>query len=123
MLLTVMLTEPVLPPPSWYLILRPERSNLEAGLTWWRTTTCHFEILLIFDHKKPTKYRKEQKPKAHSSLSKRKFKSEPVTGSKQKHMAVSSIAGSAHSLKYPLKQGLLSKEQLNCTMFKPYFRL
>ena len=73
MLLMVMLTEPVLPPPSWYLILRPERSNLEARSTWWRNTTCHFGILLIFDHKKPTKYRKEQKPKAHSSLQQKKI--------------------------------------------------
>ena len=37
----------------------------------------------------------------------------PVTGSKQKHMAVSSIVGSAQSLEYPLYQGLLVKEQLN----------
>ena len=38
-------------------------------------------------------------------------------------MAISSIAGSALSLQYPLFQGLLLKEQLNCTMFKPYFHL
>ena len=118
-----MLTQPVLPPPTWYLILRPERSNLEAGSTWGRNTTCHFGKQLILDHKKSTKYRKEQKSKEYSSLNKRKFKSEPVTGSKQKHMDGSSIAGSTHSLKYPLKQGLLSKEQLNCTMFKLYFCL
>ena len=49
---------------------------------------------------------------SQSSLSKTKFKFEPVTGSKQKHMAVPSIAGSALSLKYPLFQGLLLKVQL-----------
>ena len=49
---------------------------------------------------------------SQSSLSKTKFKFEPVTGSKQKHMAVPSIAGSALSLKYPLFQGLLMKVQL-----------
>ena len=47
-----------------------------------------------------------------TSLGKTKFKSEPVTGSKQKHMAVPSIAGSALSLKYPLFQGSLMKVQL-----------
>ena len=45
-----------------------------------------------------------------SYLGKRKFKFKPVTGSKQKHMAISSIVGSAYSLQYPLWQGLLSKE-------------
>ena len=50
---------------------------------------------------------------SQSSLSKTKFKFEPVTGSKQKHMAVPSIAGPALSLKYPLFQGPLMKVQLN----------
>ena len=54
-----------------------------------------------------------QNSQVQSSLSKNKFKFEPVTGSKQKHMAISSIAGSTLSLQYPLFQGLLSKEQLN----------
>ena len=47
-----------------------------------------------------------------SSSGKTKFKFKPVTGSKQKHMAISSIVGSAQSLEYPLYQGLLIKEQL-----------
>ena len=47
-----------------------------------------------------------------TSLRKTKFKSEPVTGSKQKHMAIPSIVGSAYSLEYPLIQGLLTKDQL-----------
>ena len=29
---------------NWNLILRPERPNLEASLTRWRATTCHFDI-------------------------------------------------------------------------------
>ena len=40
----VLPTEPVLPPPGWNLILRLERSNLEAGTTWWRANTCHFDF-------------------------------------------------------------------------------
>ena len=48
-----------------------------------------------------------------TSPGKTKFKFKPVTGSKQKHMAVSSIVGSTPSLEYPLFQGLLVKEQLN----------
>ena len=48
-----------------------------------------------------------------ASPGKTKFKFKPVTGSKQKHMAVSSRVGSAQSLEYPLFQGLLIKEQLN----------
>ena len=60
---------------------------------------------------------KEQNPKAHSFLGKRKFKSVVVIGSKQKHMAVSSIAGLTYSFKYPLKQGLLLKESLISSKF------
>ena len=64
-----------------------------------------------------------QNSQVHKSLSKTKFKFKPVTGSKQKHMAVSSIVGSTISLQYPLFQGLLIKEQLNWTLFMPDFCL
>ena len=54
-----------------------------------------------------------QNSNVHSFSKQTKFKFKPVTGSKQKHMAISSIVGSAQSLEYPLFQGLLIKEQLN----------
>ena len=67
MLLTVMFTEPILSPPGWNLILRPERPNLEAGSTRWRATTCHFEILHYFGSQKAKIQKRAKLSKAHSS--------------------------------------------------------
>ena len=59
------------------------------------------------------KYHKMSKIlKSTSSPGNRNSNLKPVTGSKQKHMAIPSIVGSAISLQYPLFQGLLTKEQL-----------
>ena len=109
-----MLAQPILPPPGWNLILRPERSNLEVRTTWWRANICHFQISIEKDKKNQDKSTADLiKLSNCPPLAKPNSNLEPVTGSKQKHMAISSLVGSAHSLKYPLKQGLLSKEQLN----------
>ena len=37
--------QPVILPPSWNLMIKPERPYLEAGSTRWSTTTCHCNIL------------------------------------------------------------------------------
>ena len=84
-------------------ILKPSRPGGDKPLAIFNFTN--------FKYKKSTKTHKFAKIHFfQTSLSQNKFKFEQVTGSKQKHMAISSIVGSALSLQYPLYQGLLSKE-------------
>ena len=91
--------QPIPMPTHWHLMHRPQWPYLEAE---WPSGALPLAIL-IFQFKKVKNLQqiteKQQNSKAHSFLGKRKFKSESVTGSKQKHMAISSIAGLTCSLK------------------------
>ena len=67
--------QPVLSPPGWYLMIRPEWPYPETGLTRWSTTTCHCKILnAIVTETKAKAQLKSQNYQLYF-LSKIKFKS------------------------------------------------